>query len=81
MLTGLLKGRWEYTEAGILDKTHLRFFTRKSAVELFEKNGYKVQSVNPINIDKIRRTNILQKIFKAVKPDMYILQFVVIAQK
>ena len=24
----LLQGRWEYTEAGVMDKTHLRWFTR-----------------------------------------------------
>ena len=81
VLTGLLKGKWEYTEAGILDKTHLRFFTKKSASELFTENGYKIQSIVPINIDKISRTNILQRLFKVLKPDMYVLQFVIIAGK
>lgn len=81
VLTGLLKGNWEYTEAGILDKTHLRFFTKKSESELFTENGYKIQSIVAINIDKINRTNILQRIFKALKPDMYVLQFVIIAGK
>jgi 2-polyprenyl-3-methyl-5-hydroxy-6-metoxy-1,4-benzoquinol methylase len=38
----LLFGRWEYTERGILDKTHLRFFTRKTARRLLESNGYQV---------------------------------------
>ncbi len=27
-------GRWDYTAAGILDKTHLRFFTQHSAAQL-----------------------------------------------
>jgi len=81
VLTGLLKGRWEYTEAGILDRTHLRFFTRKSAIELFTENGYTIQSVTPVNVDPVSKTNIVKNILKHLKPDMYILQFVIIAGK
>ena len=44
----LLDGSWEYTEAGILDRTHLRFFTRSSALALFERAGYAVTSAAPI---------------------------------
>ena len=43
----LLFGRFEYTEIGILDRTHLRFFTRKTAGGLFEKAGYKVMDTRP----------------------------------
>ena len=35
----ILFDRWNYVDAGILDETHLRFFTRKSIVELFESSG------------------------------------------
>lgn len=38
-------GRWDYREEGILDRTHLRFFTRRSMVELFEEANLKVLSV------------------------------------
>lgn len=40
---GLLEGRWQYEEAGILDKTHLRFFTRRECLQLFEDTGYAVE--------------------------------------
>ncbi|HEY9845158.1 MAG TPA: methyltransferase domain-containing protein [Candidatus Caenarcaniphilales bacterium] len=36
----LVQGRFEYTELGILDNTHLRFFTRKTVEELFNDSGY-----------------------------------------
>jgi 2-polyprenyl-3-methyl-5-hydroxy-6-metoxy-1,4-benzoquinol methylase len=42
-------GQWTYTDAGTLDRTHLRFFTRKSMLDLFTSSGYEVDSVNPIN--------------------------------
>jgi len=38
----LLLGRFDYTEYGILDDTHLRFFTEKTTRALFEATGYEV---------------------------------------
>jgi 2-polyprenyl-3-methyl-5-hydroxy-6-metoxy-1,4-benzoquinol methylase len=35
----LLLGRFNYTETGIMDKTHLHFYTFKTAKELIEKRG------------------------------------------
>ena len=39
----LLAGRWRYEASGILDRTHLRFFTRESALELMSSGGLAVQ--------------------------------------
>lgn len=39
---GLLKGSFDYTDFGILDKTHMRFFTRKSAKRLIERAGFEI---------------------------------------
>jgi methionine biosynthesis protein MetW len=35
-------GQWEYVESGILDRTHLRFFTQKSIRNMYERLGYEV---------------------------------------
>ena len=40
----LLKGEFEYKDAGILDRTHVRFFTIKSAIKMIKKCGYSVES-------------------------------------
>jgi 2-polyprenyl-3-methyl-5-hydroxy-6-metoxy-1,4-benzoquinol methylase len=42
-------GEWEYKEFGILDTTHLRFFTRRSIVRLFQEAGLVVQRIDGIN--------------------------------
>ena len=38
----LCRGRWDYEEEGVLDRTHLRFFTRSTAVEMLEAAGFRV---------------------------------------
>jgi methionine biosynthesis protein MetW len=38
----LLRGRWDYEDYGILDRTHLHFYTLKTAKEMFEGAGYMV---------------------------------------
>jgi len=52
---GLLFGRFDYTERGILDATHLRFFTRKSFVTLitFENTRIEKLSATPIPVEVI----------------------------
>ena len=45
----LLIGKWDYKEFGTLDKTHLKFFTIKSAQGMVEESGFKVRKITPYN--------------------------------
>lgn len=36
----VVHGKWEYKDSGILDKTHLRFFTYNSLVKMFDELQY-----------------------------------------
>lgn len=40
---------WAYTDEGILDRTHLRFFTRRSLARTFSANGYSVEVLAGLN--------------------------------
>ncbi len=40
ILLHLLIGRFDYTELGLLDKTHIRFFTADTALEMFINAGF-----------------------------------------
>lgn len=42
IIMDLLRGRWHYRERGLLDQTHLRFFTRRSIEELFRQADLEV---------------------------------------
>jgi SAM-dependent methyltransferase len=45
ILRGLKRGRFDYADYGILDRTHLRFFTRATAVDLVEQGGFEIEFV------------------------------------
>lgn len=40
-----LLGRWDYRDYGILDRTHLHFYTKRTMVALFENAGLRVTRV------------------------------------
>jgi 2-polyprenyl-3-methyl-5-hydroxy-6-metoxy-1,4-benzoquinol methylase len=42
VVVDLLRARWEYAESGVMDRTHVRFFTRGSMIDMFEQTGYRV---------------------------------------
>ncbi len=53
---GLLAGRFDYSDSGILDRTHLRFFTEASARALVRDAGLEVLSVahNPMGVRALK---------------------------
>lgn len=44
----LLRGHFDYTDFGLFDATHLRFFTRASATELARRAGFAVLAERPV---------------------------------
>ncbi len=86
----LLQGKFEYSDLGILDNTHLRFFTKKTIEELFETSGYLLHKIdytkvsfvehNPL-IPKVNMKNINHEIIAKISEDenAEVLQFIVSA--
>lgn len=61
----LLYKDWRYTSSGILDATHLRFFTHKSMIRFFQENGYEI--IKSIGINKFPYCSwSFRKIFKNI---------------
>lgn len=46
VLEPLLRGEFHYEDSGILDRTHLRFFTMGSIVDMFNNIDYAVEDMN-----------------------------------
>jgi 2-polyprenyl-3-methyl-5-hydroxy-6-metoxy-1,4-benzoquinol methylase len=51
----LLFGHFDYTEGGITNQDHLRFFTRSSSMKMLQSCGYTVQEVLPTGLGHIVR--------------------------
>ncbi len=87
----LLFGNWNYTQRGILDNTHLRFFTRKSLSQFASKNNYKVvrwiYTPIPIEAFPVRLPSLifdfsdyLNYLFTRLMPRLFAFQFVVVLE-
>jgi 2-polyprenyl-3-methyl-5-hydroxy-6-metoxy-1,4-benzoquinol methylase len=42
-----LRGRWDYADSGLLDRTHLRFFTHETMRDMFTNSGWQVVETQP----------------------------------
>jgi 2-polyprenyl-3-methyl-5-hydroxy-6-metoxy-1,4-benzoquinol methylase len=50
----LVEKDWKYQDEGILDRTHLRFFTRKSLLRSLTENGWNVQTCKGISPTRMK---------------------------
>jgi glycosyltransferase involved in cell wall biosynthesis/tetratricopeptide (TPR) repeat protein len=48
VIHNLIEGNWTYEKEGILDETHLRFFTYREIEKLFLKAGYSIKKVEEV---------------------------------
>lgn len=74
VIKNLIEGKWDYENAGLLDKTHLRFFTLKSAAELFVNAGFNVLDIKATLDSKYEFPDELMKAFKNSGYDVSSLQ-------
>ena len=58
----LLNGSFDYQELGILDDSHMRFFTRKSAEELFLAAGYRLEDIGRTNVPLFSESNLVPEV-------------------
>ncbi|WP_373000131.1 class I SAM-dependent methyltransferase [Sulfurimonas sp.] len=85
MKTILIKGDFKYSDEGILDKTHLRFFTKKNILELFENKDFNINKIISSNKDdalkylkKLRPLKFLSRFFFE---ELFTIQYYVVASK
>jgi SAM-dependent methyltransferase len=71
---------WEYTDNGIMDKTHYRFFTIKSIPAMYERLGYEVLVHTGINPSKSIRPVLFNWLLLGRFSDIRFLQFATVVR-
>jgi len=78
----IFQGEWRYTDEGVLDRTHLRFYTQRSFRRLLEENGFTVMRFGGINNSLSRSRRFWLWLFSAGRlDDVGFLQFAFLAQR
>jgi 2-polyprenyl-3-methyl-5-hydroxy-6-metoxy-1,4-benzoquinol methylase len=75
----VVHGEWHYEDRGVLDKTHLRFFTRKSIVRMFEQSGLRILTLEGLHPTSSRTLSVLNMILLNRLADTRHSQFAVVA--
>lgn len=84
----LLQGRWDYRDSGLLDRTHVRFFTRESVLAMVREAGLVVTHLWATVLDPLGCEVVIdadQLPWAVVdwvrhQPDAYVYQFVLRAE-
>jgi len=77
----VFKGRWQYQDMGILDRTHLRFFTKTEIEILFKEAGLSVGMIKPKGIAAPNWLKITNKLFFGKLEEFLVKQYLVCAKK
>jgi GT2 family glycosyltransferase/2-polyprenyl-3-methyl-5-hydroxy-6-metoxy-1,4-benzoquinol methylase len=82
----LMAGQFRYTDTGLLDRTHLRFFDRRGVEELFEDCGYAIQEWRRVQLDifqppevELREDDFSPDLIRSIRsaPEAFTYQYVV----
>src|SRR4051794_27334942 len=79
----LLAGQFRYTDRGILDRTHLRFYTKRTLVEMLADAGFTVERITGTIPVPFLRTPALTRLAHRIgnlRPSLFAYTFIVTAR-
>lgn len=76
----LLRGEWRLADKGVMDRTHLRWFTPESYAEMFANAGFDIESIGPVTPSS-RRVNLINAVTGDRFRHLFWVQINLIARK
>lgn len=77
----LVNKDWKYKDFGVMDFTHLRFFTEKSIIRMYKEAGYSIQVSEGINRSRSIKPYLYNIPFLFTQLDIRYPQFATVASK
>jgi 2-polyprenyl-3-methyl-5-hydroxy-6-metoxy-1,4-benzoquinol methylase len=77
----VVRGQWHYEDSGLLDRTHLRFFTRREILKLFSAAGLEIELVRENREQLSWKRRILAAPLLALIPDLGVCQYLIRARR
>jgi 2-polyprenyl-3-methyl-5-hydroxy-6-metoxy-1,4-benzoquinol methylase len=77
----ILKKEWMYKESGVMDHTHIRFFTKKSIKRMYENLGFKIISHKGINKTKSLKPYLYNLLLCFTASDIFFVQYATVVEK
>ncbi len=82
MMKIFFRGDFCYTENGILDKTHLRFFCKKNAESLAETGPLKLQSIySSFELQQLRKMKLANSLTFGLAKPLLTVQYIMVSKK
>ena len=80
LVADLLRGRFDYQAQGVMDQTHLRWFTPRSFARMFSEAGLTVLSCEPL-VPLRRKARLLDAITLGRLRHLFFSQMVLVARR
>jgi len=77
VVSSLLRGRWDYADFGLLDRTHLRFFTRATTLELIRGAGFTVEAVDDLGLEPGTKSGLADRLTLGMLRDFFVFRYLV----
>ena len=88
LIMDLIDGNFEYSELGLLDRTHIRFFTRATVTRMIEEQGFRITDADVVHwpfeqsefYQRLRDRPLPLKNYLFARPDGDVYQFILVAE-